>query len=521
MRVEAGTLLAKLSHALTPLRQAVRPDSLSFRLFVAAAVWSLIALPVTGLVIHSLFREQVEYEFDARLKVMITTLIAESSTINSTNPHKPEDMVQPLFKQPMSAWYWQIKPPGEQDGRTIISESLLSEKLPVPTEKGVKPDLDGHIWGNLIGPERKLLRVVEREVTIGHGEDAKAYSFSVAGPREEIDTTVAEFRNLMIVALSILGLGLLTATFFQVQYGLRPLKQVELGLAAIRSGEAQRLEGHLPVEIRQLQYELNALIESNQDIVERARTQVGNLAHALKTPLSVITNEARDANRTGARGSPQTHSPRAARTTGTKGAARTTEQTAEEALVFSRKVAEQAEVMRVQINHYLDRARMAARIGVTSGVTEIAPVAQSLSRALTRIYDNKREDEGVRIDVVCPPDARFQGERQDLEEMLGNLMDNACKWARSEVRLAIEIESTLGPPTLTRVHITVDDDGPGLSPEQRAEVGKRGKRLDESVPGSGLGLSIVADLAGLYRGKLELDQAPEGGLRARLDLPAV
>lgn len=512
MKIDPGGAVASgiaggVAGTMRALRQAMRPDSLAFRLFVAAAVWSLIALPLTGIVLHSLFREQVEYDFDQRLRVFVTTLIAESYNISSTLPHKPEDMVEPLFKQPLTGWYWQIKPIGEHNGPTIISESLLSEKLAMPRDRGRRPDRDGHIWGTVTGPDRKLLRAVEREVTIGHGEDAKAYSYAVAGPREEIDTTVAQFRNLLITAMAMLGAGLLIATFFQVQYGLRPLQRVERGLAAIRSGDAQRLEGHLPLEIQQLQYELNALIESNQDIVERARTQVGNLAHALKTPLSVITNEARDETKV------------------KKTAPPSAEERASEAAAFARKVAEQAEVMRVQITHYLDRARMAARIGVTTGVTDIAPVAQSLARALTRIYDNKREDEGVKIEVSCPADARFQGERQDLEEMLGNLMDNACKWARSEVRLVIEFAP--GPATPSgaqlhrRVHITVDDDGPGLSAEQRAEVGKRGKRLDESKPGSGLGLSIVADLAGLYRGQLELDQAPQGGLRARLELPAL
>ena len=500
MRPDTTTAPTAASRLLTALREAVRPDSLSFRLFAAAAVWSLIALPLTGLVIHSLFREQVEYDFDQRLKVFVTTLVAESYNISSTVPHKPEDMVEPLFKQPLTGWYWQFRPLGDHNGPTIISESLLSEKLATPREKGVRPDKDGHILGNVTGPDRKMLRAVEREVTVGHGEDAKAYSYAVAGPREEMDTTVAQFRNLMIVALSMLGSGLLLATFFQVQYGLRPLKQIEQKLAAIRSGEAQRLDGQLPVEIQQLQYELNALIASNQDIVERARTQVGNLAHALKTPLSVITNEARDETRKTGGGQPPAQ---------------------DIGMPFARKVAEQAEVMRDQINHYLDRARMAARIVVTSGVTDIEPVAQSLSRALTRIYDNKRGDESVKIELSCTEAARFQGERQDLEEMLGNLMDNACKWAKSEVHLSIEVVSVTATPALKRVHITVDDDGPGLSAEQRAEVGKRGMRLDESKPGSGLGLSIVADLAGLYRGKLELDQAPQGGLRARVDLPAV
>jgi signal transduction histidine kinase len=291
---------------------------------------------------------------------------------------------------------------------------------------------------------------------------------------------------MLLIALSILGAGLLAATAFQVRFGLRPLARIERGLSEIRSGQAQRLEGELPTEITPLQNELNALIQSNQDVIDRARTQVGNLAHALKTPLSVITNEARD----------------------DKGP-------------FAAKVAEQAETMRHQINHYLDRARVAASAGIIAGVTEVAPVAASLQRALSRIYGDNRNDRAIRVVVDCPSGARFRGEKQDLEEMLGNLMDNGCKWARSEVSLTVQrVQSGSGRSQSNRLRLIVDDDGPGLSAEQRAEVGKRGKRLDETKPGSGLGLSIVADLAGLYHGSFELQPAPSGGLRAVLELPA-
>ena len=490
MTPERASFVAGLQGSVQSLRDSLRRDSLAFRLFVAAAAWSLIALPLTGLAIQSLFRAQVERDFDARLRQIVTTLIAESYDLRSTVPHKPEDMVEPLFKRPLTGWYWQIKPVGDHNGPTIVSESLTTEVLRTPREKAVRPDAEGHMWADMLGPERKVLRVIEREVTIGHAEDARPYSFAVGGPREQMDTDVSEFRNMMVVALSILGLGLLAATIFQVQYGLRPLKRIEQGLAAIRTGEAHALQGDLPLEIKPLQYEINALIEHNTAIVERARTQVGNLAHALKTPLSVITNEARDVARAGTHdGGP-----------------------------FAAKVAEQSELMRVQINHYLERARAAARIGVIGGATEVAPVVAALARALTRIYDNKREGEPIRLVVDCPAGLRFQGERQDLEEMVGNLMDNACKWAKSEVAVGIVAH---GEGAGARVHITVDDDGPGLSAEERAEVGQRGKRLDETVPGTGLGLSIVADLAGLYRGKLELDRAPTGGLRAMLDLPAI
>ena len=205
--------------------------------------------------------------------------------------------------------------------------------------------------------------------------------------------------------MALAGIGLVAVTLFQVRFGLLPLRRIEGGLAAIRSGAASRLEGELPAEIEPLQSELNALIRSNQDIVDRARTQVGNLAHALKTPLAVITNEARG-DKTG----------------------------------LGAKVAEQAQIMSESVKHYLDRARMAARVNVIGRVTPVAPVVEPLVRTLERIH----QERGVKIRVTCPADARFQGERQDLEEMLGNLLDNACKWARRAVALDVEVSPATG-----------------------------------------------------------------------------
>ncbi|MEI9900787.1 MAG: ATP-binding protein [Hyphomicrobium sp.] len=285
----------------------------------------------------------------------------------------------------------------------------------------------------------------------------------------------------MTTALALAGLGLVAVTLFQVRFGLLPLRQIEHGLARIRSGSASTLEGDLPAEIEPLQSELNALIRSNQAIVDRARTQVGNLAHALKTPLAVITNEARG-DRTG----------------------------------LGDKVAEQAEVMRQSMTRYLDRARMAARVGVIGRVTPVAPVVEALVRTLQRIH----QDKGVAIHVACPADARFSGEKQDLEEMLGNLLDNACKWARRDVSLTVEVPASTARARNRRLNITVADDGPGLTEEQRARIGKRGLRLDETKPGSGLGLSIVMELAQSYGGSCELGRAETGGLAVHLSLPA-
>lgn len=229
-----------------------------------------------------------------------------------------------------------------------------------------------------------------------------------------------------------------------------------------------------------MQTELNALIDSNQDIIDRARTQVGNLAHALKTPLAVITNEAR-----------------------------------EDQSAFGSKVAEQAHLMRDQITHYLDRARIAARTNTIGRITPVDATAEPLVRAIERIHREK----GISIDYAVQPGAKFQGEKQDLEEMLGNLLDNACKWGKHRVYLTATVNNQ-ETTTRRRLTLTVEDDGPGLSAEQRAKIGKRGLRLDETKPGSGLGLSIVTDLAASYRGRLRLDASEHGGLKAVLELPA-
>ncbi|MET0666958.1 MAG: ATP-binding protein, partial [Methyloceanibacter sp.] len=299
---------------------------------------------------------------------------------------------------------------------------------------------------------------------------------AIAGDGSEVDTDLAWFTTMLIAALGLLSLGLVLATLFQVRFGLAPLRAIRHDLAAIRSGQAESLEGEIPDEIRPLQQELNALIQSNREIVERARTHVGNLVHALKTPLSVISNEAR-----------HQEGPLAA------------------------KVIEQAEIMRTQITHHLDRARVAARSSVIGDATEVEAVLSALKRTLDRIYGER----GLDLEVTSAPGLKFQGEKQDFEEMVGNLLDNACKWASWKVKASAEKGRRSGTFT-----VTVDDDGPGLSEEDRARAMKRGQRLDESKPGSGFGLSIVADLAHLYKGKFELEPSPEGGLRARLELPA-
>jgi signal transduction histidine kinase len=458
----------------------MRLNSLAFRLFATAAAWTLVVLPLAGIIIYGLYRDDVQASFDGQLRKLVNAITVDSMAPGSA-PEAPENLYEPLFEVTHSGWYWQITPLDKPDSRKLVSPSLASAILPSPAIQKVVPDVSGARWMDVLGPKGEPLRVVEVIDTLGHEPNKPRYSILVAGPIDWLEHLVSNFRNRLTTALALAGLGLVAVTLFQVRFGLLPLRQIGRGLADIRSGKANTLQGDLPAEIEPLQLELNELIHSNQEIVDRARRHVGNLAHALKTPLAVITNEAR-----------------------------------EEKGGFGTKVAEQAQIMSDNVSHYLDRARMAARVNVIGRVTPLAPVVEALVRALQRIHHEK----DVKISVQCPPDARFRGERQDLEEMLGNLLDNACKWARKNIVLVVEVPPDTGQAHRQRLTITVSDDGPGVADAERATIAKRGMRLDETKPGSGLGLSIVTDLAQSYGGSCELARGPKGGLSVCLQLPA-
>jgi signal transduction histidine kinase len=458
----------------------MRANSLALRLFVSATAWAVVILVITGIVLSSLYRQAVERAFDRRLGVYLRTLVADVASPDETSDKFPQSLGEPLFELPLSGWYWQVTrlDPGKNELRS--SRSLWDGGLPHLQDHGIAAGPDGSRQGYVPGPEDQRLRLVERNIDLG---DEGHYLVAVAGDAAEITEETRSFDQALVVTFSLLAAVLLLTTMFQVRFGLAPLKRITDSLAAIRSGTAERLAGKFPEEIAPLARETNALIDANKEIVERARTHVGNLAHALKTPLSVMVNEA------SARGSEP----------------------------FALKVLEQADIMRDQVARHLERARLAARLTVLGSITDVAPVVTALARTMEKIY----HDRGVAIEVHADPQARFQGERPDLEEMIGNLVDNACKWASS--RVAIEVVRERPDPASAGqvLRIVVDDDGRGLSPSEREQVAKRGRRLDETKPGSGLGLSIVVELAGLYGGELKLGTAPLGGLRAELVLPAV
>jgi signal transduction histidine kinase len=457
----------------------MRANSLALRLFLSATAWTVVILLATGVVLTSLYRHSVERAFDRRLGVYLKTLVADIASPEDQENKFPQSLGEPLFELPLSGWYWQVTRLDQVKPEIRASRSLWDAGLPhLQDPKGAS---GATRQGYVQGPADQRLREVER--TIDLGEDGR-FLIAVAGDAAEIDEELRSFDGALLVTFGVLAAVLLLTTMFQVRFGLAPLKRISDSLAAIRSGSAERLQGRFPEEIAPLARETNALIEANREIVQRARTHVGNLAHALKTPLSVMMNEA------AARG--------------------------DDALAA--KVREQIGIMRDQVSRHLERARLAARLTVVGTVTEVQPVVTALARTMEKIHHGR----GIAIDVEAPAGARFRGERQDLEEMVGNLVDNACKWARSRVTVEVVPERPQEANGVPLVRLLIDDDGPGLTAAEREEVqvAPRGRRLDETKPGSGLGLSIVVELAGLYGGGLALGTAPIGGLRAELVLPA-
>ncbi len=450
----------------------MRLNSLSFRLILGASLWTAAAIIAAGIVLTSLYERTVQRNFDESLNGHINAILGELSPQIFADAIDIEGPSDTRFANTWSGWYWQI----DRDGAAVLtSRSLQGATLYAP-DPGAAGNAEGLVDFSGTGPNDELIRGLSLVVEL---PGAPLYQIIVTGNATDLRAEVATFRNNVILTVAVFGLALIISTFIQIRWGLRPLDRLRRGLADLRSGKEARLGGDYPAEIQPLVKELNALLESNQQVIERARTQVGNLAHALKTPLSVITNEVR-ANK----------SP------------------------LADKVCEQAEIMRRQITHYLDRARIAARSDVIGAVTDVEPVIGRLARAMNRIYEEK----GVKVTAAMPEGLRFAGEQQDLEEIVGNLSDNACKWASSAVHIEAKAEDVGSDDGLVR--LTIDDDGPGLTPEQRKAATKRGQRLDESQPGSGLGLSIVIDLVGLYGGDFELGTSPAGGLRAEIRLPA-
>lgn len=448
----------------------MRNRSLSVRLALLAAAGSAVALLLAGIIFISLFRQAVERNFDARLESLLDALLGAAVTAEGVQPAAADALGEPRFALPQSGWYWQIRE-AETGEVAAASPSLFGNMLPTTP---MPPDGGSPQVLTLQGPGDRQLRAMERLISTA-GQD---YAVLVAGDADQLASDVARFTAVVAATLSAFAVLLAFGTALLIRFGLQPLRDVRRALRRVRRGNATHLAGDYPAEIAPLVDDLNALIDSNREIVERARTHAGNLAHALKTPLSVLQNEAGDADEP-----------------------------------LARKVREQVAVMRDQVGHHLDRAQMAGQINVIGAVTPVEPVVESLVRVMRKVH----QERGLAIDSAVDRDLRFRGERQDLEEMIGNLLDNGCKWAASRIQVSAGAAAEAGPVAMLAIEI--EDDGPGLEPEAREAALARGTRLDESQPGSGLGLAIVGELARIYRGSLALGPSQWGGLSARLLLP--
>ncbi|MFZ4601807.1 MAG: sensor histidine kinase [Caulobacterales bacterium] len=447
--------------------------SLAARLVLTAAAWSLLILALGGWGLSSLYRQSTLRQLDAQISVAIDGLLAAVEPIDGELklPEQPND---PRYKQTFSGRYWQIDAIVDGAAKPLMrSPSLWDSELGWPASAPFSP-ANGVRFSDAPGPDGQRLRVGVQVIRV-QGIDAPI-AFLAAADRAEALRDVDRFTLTLAAALAALAAGLIAAVVLQVRVALAPLAEMQGELAAVRRGKAARLEGAYPNEVAPLTDELNKLLDHNRDVVDRARMLVGNLAHALKTPISVLRNEA--------------HANPGA---------------------FGDLVERQAEAMARNVDHYLTRAQAAARAETLGARTPVAPVVEDIARTLERLY-GRRKDIGIEVEAAA---AVFRGERQDLEEMVGNLMENACKYGAGGVW--VNVAAPLASGALT---ILVEDDGPGLAEADRAHVLIRGARLDETEAGQGFGLSIVADLARAYGGELDLEPSVHGGLRARLTLPA-
>lgn len=440
-----------------------RATTLNARLVLTSSAWVLLALVVAGTVLVWLFRDHIERRFDASLDDQLRELVAASDAGADGRVALAWKPFDPRFNRPRSGWYWQLS----QDGDVMIrSDSLWQDSLPVEGSAAI-----GRRTVHLRGPAGEPLRALVQTLTLPRSRST--FTYVVAGPVSDIDRDVRRFIGQIAVTLTLLAAGLLAAVIVQVRFGLRPLRELRAALAEIRAGRASRLPQRFPAEIAPMVDELNALLDHNVEMLARARMQAADLAHALKNPLTVIQNESRDL-------------PDAP----------------------SRVVREQVKVMTSAIQRHLSRAR-AAGARAPGARTSVAAVLEDLGFSLERLY----RERGLSIRIEDAAGAVFRGDAEDLEEMVGNLMDNACKWARSQVL----VHARTRDGWLT---VTVEDDGPGVPPHEYERVLSRGVRLDESAPGTGIGLAAVRDVASAYRGRIDLARSRLGGLCATLWLPA-
>ena len=454
------------------------PNSLAFRLLFVLGAWTVVALVVTGIAISTYFKTNAEHSFESLLEAHAYNLIGaienEAGILNAA-----PDFGEPRFSAPLSGWYWAVADANDSSKPLLSSVSVENEDLNIPTSTTIPFDqtFKRHYTHTENGV--RSLRV-ETQLYLSEGSSV-LYQVMVAGNRDELDEEINRISRNVWLFLALFGLGTVTIGYFAVRFGLKPLMRAQRQLGEIREGREEKLSADYPEEIQPLAMEINALVEANKSVVDRARTQVGNLAHGLKTPLAVIKNERQSPNKKS-----------------------------------WDLVADQAEIMGNQIKSYLDRARISAQRGSTTARTEFGPAAARIIRVMQKL----KSEINFSFSTL-KTEVTFRMEGQDLEEILGNLIENASKFAKSNVTVSVELVQPVSDK-VSEAKIVIEDDGPGLSEIECQKALLRGERIDESMSGSGLGLSIVKDIVAEYKGTLTLDRSQSlGGLRACVSLPIV
>jgi len=438
--------------------------SLARRMIAIAALWISVLLIGGGFALDRVLTGAITRNFDSSLEYVLIAMIRSSEI----GPDGEVRLVEPLgdqrFLEPYSGLYWQISGGNQEPYR---SRSLWERSLKAPT-----PHVDNqiHTYDSNQFPEEEL-RVLERNVILPGSKTN--WRFQIAQSREALDTQNRAVRATLIPSLALLGLGLIILAALQTFYGLWPLRHIRRAIAAMRGGQNRRVDAPLPLEVQPMVDELNALLAHNEKQAEEARLHAGNLAHALKTPLTVLVNSA-------------------------------TSSTSE----LAETVRREAATMQRQVDHHLARARAVGRRGAAQARAVVWDSVNSVSRAVAALYPDARLDAAGDKSVVV------RVERQDLDELVGNLLENAAKYGGGSVFVTVGREDGMA-------EILVEDDGAGISPADRERIFDRGVRLDSGKPGTGLGLAIVRDVAEIYGGSITLEESEDlGGLMVRLRLPA-
>ncbi len=440
----------------------MRPESLRARLILAALVWVLLATLLGGIALSMTFRRSVEHSFDQRAIALLAMLIGTTEVQADGTLVTRRPLGDAQFDRVYSGWYWLI---ARDDQVLLSSRSLWDLKLaPVTAAISALPQVR-----RLKDPQGRDLRVFEQTLELPGA--ALPLTFMLTADETALDDEIGEFNLLLWGALAALGVGLIAAVVVQVGFGLRPVKRLAGEVVQVRQGSAARLSPTGTRELDVLVEEMNSLIDHNRAHLQRARAHAGDLAHALKTPLAVLNSQL-------ATGVPVA-------------------------------LEEERELVRI-MQKIIDRqlSRVAAAGPRRGASTRVQPTVAAVLRGISKIYAERR----LELDSETATELLFAGDDQDLEEMLGNLLDNACKWARSRVRVTCH-------EAAGHLRIVIEDDGPGMNDTQIALASERGQRFDSSVPGSGLGLAIVCDIVDLYGGKLSLSRSGLGGLKVELELP--